>query len=74
MEKKTTTSGSRLSIDIITQYRERHAPLHILFFVTFGGFLAFTMEIAGKENFYLKCILLAILWVFSSYNKVIVTL
>ncbi|EJW81274.1 hypothetical protein WUBG_07816 [Wuchereria bancrofti] len=38
--------GSQLSFDKVTHYRNEHAPFYVLFFISFGGLLAFAMEMA----------------------------
>ncbi|KAL3998649.1 Triose-phosphate Transporter family protein [Acanthocheilonema viteae] len=38
--------GSHLSFDKVTHYLNEYAPFYVLFFISFGGLLAFAMEIA----------------------------
>ncbi|KAM3720514.1 Solute carrier family 35 member [Dirofilaria immitis] len=38
--------GSQFSFDKVTHYLNDHAPYYVLFFISFGGLLAFAMEMA----------------------------
>lgn len=45
---RLTVTGSQLSFDKVTHYLNEHAPFYVLFFISFGGLLAFAMEMAGN--------------------------
>ncbi|VDK66386.1 unnamed protein product [Onchocerca ochengi] len=45
--------GSQFSFDKVTQYLNEHAPFYVLFFISFGGLLAFAMEMADVSEYLL---------------------